>query len=167
MSTLIAIAYPDEQGAERAIEVVRRLVKENLLEIEDAAYVTKDQKGKLKLHQSNSLVAGGAATGALWGMLFGLLFFVPFLGAAVGAASGALAGKFTDLGIDDNFMKELSQKLQPGSSALFTLVVRSTRDRVLPEMSKLGGTLLHTSLDKETEEMLQEALSGGKPATAS
>jgi uncharacterized membrane protein len=164
MSNLVAIAYPDQQKAEEAIGLVARLQKEGLLEIDDAAYVTKDQTGKLKLHQANSLVGAGAATGALWGMLFGLLFFVPFLGLAVGAATGALAGKFTDIGIDDKFMKDLMDKLQPGTSAVFVLVRRSTIDKVLPEVAKLGGTVLHTSLSKDAEELLEQALAGGSVA---
>ena len=45
--------------------------------------VTKDDKGKVKLHQAKNLTALGAVSGGLWGTLIGLIFLNPLLGAAV------------------------------------------------------------------------------------
>ncbi|MGZ6390745.1 MAG: DUF1269 domain-containing protein [Ktedonobacterales bacterium] len=161
MSNLIVVAYPDEYRAAEVLAALRRLNSEYLIDLDDAVYVTKDARGKLKLHQNTSLAGVGAAWGGMWGMLIGLLFFVPFLGLAVGAAFGALGAKLSDYGIDDKFAKQLADTMQPGSSAIFMLVRRSTPDKVVPEIAKFGGTILQTSLPKETEEKLQEALSQG------
>jgi uncharacterized membrane protein len=57
-------------------------------------------------------------------------------------------------------MKELAQKLQPGCSALFILVRKSTPDKVLERLQGFGGTVLKTSLTKDREEELQKVLSG-------
>ena len=54
-------------------------------------------------------------------MLFGLIFFVPLLGAAIGAGIGALAGSMTDVGISDDFINSVKQRVTPGTSALFVL----------------------------------------------
>ncbi len=89
MSNLVAIAYPDRATAEEVMGTLGRLSTEKSIELEDAVVVTRDDKGKVKLHQSNKLATAGAAGGALWGGLIGLLFFVPLLGMAVGAATGA------------------------------------------------------------------------------
>jgi len=94
-------------------------------------------------------------------MLIGLLFFVPFIGLAIGAGVGALSGKLADYGIDDKFAKQIAETMQPNTSAIFMLVRRSTPDKVVPEVAKFGGTILQTSLPKETEEKLQEALKQG------
>jgi uncharacterized membrane protein len=94
-------------------------------------------------------------------MLIGLLFFVPFLGLALGAGLGAISGRLADYGIDDKFAKQLTATLQPKSSAIFMLVRRSTPDKVIPELSQYGGTILQTSLPKETEAKLQQALNQG------
>ena len=94
-------------------------------------------------------------------MLIGLLFFVPIAGLAIGAASGAILGNLADYGIDDKFAKQLSATMTPGSSAIFVLVRKSTPDRVVPEIAKFGGTVLRTSLPKETEAKLQDALNRG------
>ena len=161
MSNLVVVAYPDEYRAAEVLAALRRLNKEYLIDLEDACYVTKDAKGKIKLHQNTSLAGEGAAWGGMWGILIGLLFFVPFLGLAIGAGLGALSGKLSDYGIDDKFAKQIAATLQPNTSAIFMLVRRATPDKVIPELSQYGGTILQTSLPKETEEKLQAALKQG------
>jgi uncharacterized membrane protein len=161
MSNLVVVAYPDQYRAAEVMATLRRLNKQYLVDLEDACYVTKDANGKIKLHQNTSLTGAGVAWGGLWGMLIGLLFFVPFLGFAIGAGMGAIAGKLSDYGIDDKFAKQLTSTLQPNSSALFVLVQRSTPDKVVPELAKYGGTILQTSLPKETEDKLRAALEQG------
>jgi uncharacterized membrane protein len=161
MSNLIVVAYPDEYRAAEVLATLRRLNKEYLIDLDDACYVTKDAQGKIKLHQNTSLTGAGAAWGGLWGMLIGLLFFVPFIGLAIGAGLGAISGHLADYGIDDKFAKQLTATLKPNSSAIFMLVRRSTPDKVVPELSQYGGTILQTSLPQETEAKLQDALNKG------
>lgn len=161
MSNLIVVAYPDEYRAAEVLASLRRLNKEYLIDLDDACYVTKDARGKIKLHQNTSLTGAGAAWGGMWGMLIGLLFFVPFIGLAIGAGVGALSGKLADYGIDDKFAKQIAETMQPNTSAIFMLVRKSTPDKVVPEVAKFGGTILQTSLPKETEEKLQAALTQG------
>ena len=161
MSNLIVVAYPDEYRAAEVLAALRRLNKEYLIDFDDACYVTKDASGKIKLHQNTSLAGAGAAWGGMWGMLIGLLFFVPFLGLAVGLGLGALSGKLSDYGIDDKFAKQIAETMKPNTSAIFVLVRKSTPDKVVPEIAKFGGTILQTSLPKETEEKLQAALKQG------
>jgi uncharacterized membrane protein len=157
VANLVAIAYDDLGTAQRVMGTVGELVKEHSLDIEDAVIVEKQQDGKIKLHQP-SMAGAGAAGGALWGGLIGLIFLMPLFGMAIGAASGAIAGKASDYGIDDNFMKELGEKLQPGNAAIFVLVREATRDKVVPEISKYGGHVVQSSLSNEQEAALQDAL---------
>jgi uncharacterized membrane protein len=96
-----------------------------------------------------------------WGLLFGVLFFVPVVGIAVGAGLGALMGKVTKSGIDQQFQDQVRALLKPGSSALFLMVEKVTPDKAVEAMSKFGGTVLKTSLSKEGEKDLQDALHGG------
>ena len=161
MSNLIVVEYPDEYRAAEVLAALRRLNRDYLIDLDDACYVTKDARGKIKLHQNTSLTGAGAAWGGMWGMLIGLLFFVPFLGLALGAGMGALSAKLSDYGIDDKFAKQVATDLQPNTSAIFMLVRRSTPDKVVPEIAKFGGTILQTSLPAEPEQKLQEALKQG------
>ena len=157
MSNLVAVAYDDVDQAKHVMDTLGRLRNEHLIEIEDAVIVEHQPGGKMKLHQP-SMAATGAAGGALWGGLIGLIFLMPLFGMAIGAASGAAAGALSDYGIDDNFMKELGQKLPEGGAATFVLVKEATADKVVPEVAKYGGHVLQTSLSNEQETALQEAL---------
>ena len=158
MSDLIAVAYDDEYKAEEVRLALAKLQKEHLIELEDAAVVVKKEDGKVKLKQAINLTAAGAASGSFWGLLIGTLFWAPLVGAAVGAASGALSGALSDIGVDDDFMRELGETLTPGSSALFVLVRKVTPDKVLEEVAPFGGKILRTSLSKDDESQLQEVL---------
>lgn len=92
----------------------------------------------------------------------GMIFLNPLFGFAVGAAAGALSGALNDVGIDDNFMKELAQTLKPGSAALCVLIRQMTQEKVVEEIQKFGGTVLKTNLCHESEAKLQAALDTAK-----
>jgi uncharacterized membrane protein len=126
--------------------------------MEDVVVVTKDDKGKVKLHQAVNLTAAGAMGGGFWGMLIGTVFLHPMLGAAIGTDAGALSGKLRDIGISDDFMKELGKTFQPGTSALFVLVRKAAPDKVLEELKGFKGRVLKTSLTKDKEAELREVL---------
>jgi uncharacterized membrane protein len=162
MADLVVIGFEDEHKAEEVRLALLRMQREYLIDLEDAVVAIKKENGKIKLNQAVNLTAAGAVSGGFWGTLVGLLFMSPLLGAAVGAAAGAVSGSLSDIGIDDNFMKELSEQLQPGHSALFILVRKVTPDRVLQELRGMGGTVLRTSLSHEKQTALQEALSAAR-----
>jgi uncharacterized membrane protein len=157
MSNMVVLAFDDEVGALRTLEEVTELQKQELIRVEDAATAVRHRSGKVKMKQAKSLAGASALGGAFWGMLFGLLFFVPFLGMAVGAATGALFGKSVDYGINDDFIREVSEAIQPGGSALFLLVSHAQTDKVIDKLKPFGGKVIHTSLSKEEEARLKEA----------
>lgn len=158
MADLVVIAYDSEQKAESARAKLLELQKEYLIELGDAAIAVRRADGSVKLNQLMNMTAAGAASGGMWGALIGLLFLNPLLGAAIGAGAGALSGRFTDVGIDDKFMKDAAEALHPGQAALCVLVRKVTADKVLPAMAPLGGTVLRTNLSSEQETRLREAL---------
>jgi len=158
MSDLVVIGFENEHTAFEMRAALARLQKEYLIDMEDVVVVTKDDKGKVKLHQAVSLTAAGAVGGSFWGMLIGLIFLNPLLGAAVGAGAGALSGKLSDIGINDTFMKELGETIHPGTSALFILVRKVTPDKVLDQLKGFKGKVLKTSLTADKEEDLREVL---------
>jgi uncharacterized membrane protein len=161
MSTLVAIAYPDAATAERVRGELIQATKEHLIELEDAVVVEHEPGGKIKLHQAMSTTGAGAASGALWGGLIGLIFLAPLFGMAIGAASGALGGKLTDVGVNDNFVKQLGAKMPPGGAALIALGRSDAPTRVIDRVKSYGGEVIQTSLDEEAEARLRSAL--GEP----
>jgi uncharacterized membrane protein len=165
MSTLVVIGYNDLYQAEEVRLKLCKLQRDYLIDLEDAVVATKDQAGKIKLHQAVNLTATGAVSGGFWGSLIGLIFLNPLLGLAMGAAAGAVSGVLTDVGINDKFMKDLADTMHPGSSVLFVLVRKATPDKVLEELQGSGGTVLQTSLSHEDEAKIQAALSAAHPST--
>src|SRR5687768_3556058 len=164
MSTLIAIAYPDAGTAERVRGELVQATKEHRVELQDAVVVEHRPDGKIKLHQAVSTTGAGAAGGALWGGLIGLLFLAPLFGMAIGAATGAVAGKVTDVGVNDDFLKQLGSKLEPGAAALIALGRSDAPDKVLDRLRPFGGEIIQTSLDKDEEERLRSSLGEGVTA---
>ena len=160
MATFTVWMFPTAEGAERALATLERLQGEELVSIHDAAIVTwQADRGKPRTRQLHSLAGAGALGGAFWGLLFGLIFLVPLLGAAIGAATGALTGALTDVGIDDSFIKEVREKVTPGTSALFVMTSDAVLDRVRAALKGTEAELIHTNLTEEDEARLREAFS--------
>lgn len=164
MSDLIAIVYPTEAQAEDVRQRLFAMQKEYLLELSDAVIAVKTPDGHVKLNQLFNTTAAGAVSGAFWGLLVGVLFMMPVVGAALGAAWGSLAGALSDYGINDRFMKDLSESLQPGNAVLFVLIRKMTTDKVLDHLKGAGGTVLRTSLDHTNEQALRDALAAATAA---
>jgi len=129
--------------------------------LDDAVIVTRNEDGKIKLKQSVNLVSSGAWNGAFWGGLIGMIFTGP-LGLVVvgglGAGFGALTGSLADYGINDNFIKQLSEDMKPCCSGLFILVRSMTQDKVLEELQGVGGKVITTSLPSDVEDKLRTAI---------
>ena len=157
MSELIVLAFKTKTGAQEMADEIKNMQKMQLITLEDAAIVVRNEDGKAKVKQAYNLVGAGALGGAFWGMLIGMIFIMPWLGLAVGAITGAISGKATDIGIDDGFIKEIGNTIEPGNSALFLLVVEATTDKVMDELKKFDAEVLKTSLSKEQEARLKEA----------
>ena len=160
MSDLIAIGYDDETTAIEAMNEAEHLAQELIIQPDAIAAIIRNKDGKYKVMTNHHMVGAGATSGMFWGMLFGLLFFVPVLGMAVGAGFGALFAKLEKSGLDKQFQQQVRDMLQPGHSALFLVVEKVTPDKAVEALSKYGGTVLKSSLSKETEAELQDALHG-------
>jgi uncharacterized membrane protein len=160
MSDLVAVMFKDLTTAFEMRAALAKMQTEYLIEMEDTVVVTKDAKGKVKLHQAVNLTAAGASSGGFWGLLIGMIFLNPLLGLAVGVGAGALSGKLSDIGISDPMMKDMAAEFTPGSSALFVLVRKATPDKVLEGLKDFAGKgkVLKTSLKQDSEEALRKVL---------
>jgi len=122
--------------------------------------VTRSIENKVQLHQVADMTTLGAVSGGFWGLMIGLLFLNPIVGVAVGAGAGAVSGAYTDIGINDSFMRELGESFAPGTAAVFVLVRKMTADKVIERLSAfhIKGRVLQTSLTHDSEAALRAAL---------
>jgi uncharacterized membrane protein len=153
MATLSVLKFNDPYGAERVMVALQGMQERALITLEDAAIVSWPQGNrKPKTRELHS--GGGAGWGAFWGFLIGMIFFMPFLGAAIGGMSGALS----DVGIDDDFIKQVREKVTEGTSALFALTSGATAvDKVVDELKQYDFEIISTNLPAEQETQLREA----------
>lgn len=157
MATMTVLKFAnDHEGPARVLGTLERLQTQGLIQVLDAATVTRRSDGKVSIKQAHNLVGGGALGGAFWGMLIGLLFFMPWMGLAIGSITGALAGKFADYGIDDRFIREVGNAISPGDGALFLLTTGAVVDRVKEALAGEDFELIHTNLSDEQEAKLRE-----------
>ena len=157
MATLTVLKFPTATGANESLKTLMSLQKQELINVQDAAIVTWPA-GKKKPHteQLHDMKGAGALSGGFWGLLLGILFFVPVLGLAVGAAFGALSGSLVDVGIDDDFIKSVREKVTEGTSALFLMTTDVVIGRVQEAMSGVDFELIASNLDAESEARLRE-----------
>jgi uncharacterized membrane protein len=165
MANLLVVLYDDQFRAKEVMKELKTLKENKQLEIDDAAYVTKDNEGRFKVHQEHSLTKSGAVAGGLGGIAAGLLFTVPIAGLAVGAAAGAIAGKKSDIGIDDKVIKAINDDMRLNTSAIFLLVRDVNRDAVLPIFTKYGGKVVQATVTAEDEAKLQSMLDEANKTT--
>jgi uncharacterized membrane protein len=157
VATLSVLKFNDPYGADRVMVALQGMQEREMITLEDAAVVSWPQGNKKpKTHQLHSAAGAGAGWGAFWGFLFGMIFFVPFLGAAIGAAMGA--GSMADVGISDDFIREVRDKVTEGTSALFALTSGATApDKVVDELKHYDFEIISTNLPEEQEQKLREA----------
>src|SRR5687768_8860751 len=157
MATLTVWRFDGASTAQEAVSLFTSLQKQELIRIHDAATVSWEPGAKKpKTRQLNSLAGAGAMGGMFWGMLFGLIFFVPLLGAALGAATGAASGALADVGIDDDFIKNVRDQVTPGTSALFVMTSGAVMDKVHDAFQGDRVELIHTNLSEDQEKALKE-----------
>lgn len=167
MATLTVLKFETADGAEKALDVVKDLSKQNLINLHDAAIVTwPDGKKKPKTKQLTDLSGAGALSGAFWGMLFGLIFFVPIFGLVVGAAMGALTGSMADVGISDDFIRSVRSKVTEGTSALFLMTSGAVKDRVAEAAKGMKFEIIASNLSREEEDKLRAAFAEEEAAPA-
>jgi uncharacterized membrane protein len=119
--SFIVVRYPNKETAGAALEVVNGLAKEKVVKLKDAVALTKDEKGKIHMHQTKD---DPASRGFLKGGVIGIIFAVLFGPAGWIVAGAALGTAFAmfDRGIKNKLLKELGEKMTPEQSALAVLV---------------------------------------------
>jgi uncharacterized membrane protein len=160
MAYLVVTIYEDMDEAEKVREDLTSGEHKGYISLDDSAVVVKDQDGKV--HVKNQVDRGvkvGAVTGGFIGLL--LAVFFPVWGIVLGALGGGLLGKLFDMGVDKKFVKEVSEGLKPGNSALFIIIRNAEPAYALGVLEKYQGTLLQTNLPTELEDQLRKEMTKG------
>ena len=158
---IVGMSFGKVSRAEEVLLALVHLQQEGEVALSDAVIVWKEADGKVRIRQTVDPTPGRSAlNGSIWGMIAGMLFGGPvFLAAAaVGAGSGALLAKLIDLGLDDGWVKEVGEWLDPGTSALLLLVEDDVRPAVLAELGRYEGRVLYCTFPDAVRDELVAAL---------
>lgn len=159
--SLVVLEFENQMAAQEMLTALGRMSSEGTLLLQDAVFVTKTDKGKVRVVETTDASPGQAAMGgAFWGLLFGILLFIPVIGMAIGAGTAALMAKLVDTGIDDKFVKDLRSSIEPGKVYLAALVSHVNSEKALEEMQRYAGmaTVVTTNLAPDAVGRLQAAL---------
>jgi uncharacterized membrane protein len=156
------LVFADELTAFSLRETLWKMEDDSVIDVDDAVVVTRDKLGKIRLHQSLPLVTFGSAVGSVSGMILGMMVLNPLFGSVAGAAVGASVASLADVGINDEFMKELGETLKPSSSALFVTIRRSKPELVLDRLLQFAGSckILQCDMPARNEVLLRNLLEG-------
>lgn len=127
--TLVVIAYETDSAAQAARERLLSLSTEDLVELDVAAFVLKDEAGAVKVEKAGRR---------------------PHLKHLFGRSGDESSG--------DEVVQESAQALSPGQCALYLRVRSSSPEKVVPEISLYGGSVIMTSLPPERDKLLKEAV---------
>lgn len=162
---ILAIVLDKPTRAEQVLLSLAHLQSEGKVQMHDAVIVAKDDEGRVRVVETVDVTpAKGALAGGWWGLLGSLLVGGP-AGIAVilgGAAAGALYGKLVDRGLEDHWVQDMAQWIDPSSSALLLLVESGFSPDVIEELRRFEGTgeVAYTTLPDGTKAEIEEALSG-------
>jgi uncharacterized membrane protein len=158
---LFVVSYPSEGEAAEALKTLQQLGHEQVVHLKDAAYVVRHADGKLTVHETQDFKTGTSAlAGAVAGGLIGYLTKGKALeGAALGGAAGFGAGKLVDLGFKDQFLTDIGEELQPGTSAIVAIVHFENVEKALATLQQYaGGKLLRHNLPADVADKVAGSL---------
>jgi uncharacterized membrane protein len=158
MAKLLVITFENMEDAGNLLGNIKELQKEAQIQINDAAVIVKDAEGNVKVkNMADNGVKAGAIGGGVLGLIIGTVFF-PIGGMLLGAAAGALIGKMAHLGVDKNFVKDVTAELTPGTSALFIMASKANPGPVRSALEKYHGKVFQSTLDDEALAEVKSAL---------
>ena len=158
---IIALGFDTQYGAEAMLDDVYKWQVEGLIEVEDAVIAFAGPSGEVEIQETHRSEKGKfALRGGGVGLLAGALLGGPILGVVAGVAVGALKGRSKDkkLGLDDEFVDEVSGWVHANRSALFLLVKQANAEELRVRLRPLKATILSTTLAPEQEQDLRQAL---------
>lgn len=150
---LIVAAFQTETGAKEALAHLKEAKKDDLIKILNAAVITMNQNGKVKIHETGDT---SGKKGAVIGGALGII--VPgignVVGGVVGAAIGGLAAKMRDSGFNNDRLAVIGQGLKPGTSAIVAVVEHIWVDQVEAAMQEEGANVVTQAISDDIQETL-------------
>jgi uncharacterized membrane protein len=153
---VIIAAFKDEKAASAALDDLKSAKRLGLINIVDAAVLTKDAKGKVKIKETADMGGGkGFTIGAVIGGLISLIAGPIGWMALAGGLLGGMAAKMSDGGFSDKRLRRVAEGLTPNSSAIIAVVQHTWVREVKRILAAEATDMVTESLSKDITEQLQ------------
>ena len=160
------------QGRHRAAQVLTDLRQRGaqLFNLDQAITVSWEDRRNFIVQQSINLSRDeGTRWARLWGAFIKVTLFQPFTERLSTAANkvankngekAALTGDWwvSDVGIPDDFVRDVGALVQPGESAIITLAEGFDPHSAVRALRDCGGSLIYTSLSGEQVNKVKKEL---------
>jgi uncharacterized membrane protein len=161
---LWAIGYENTERADQVRDEIAELgwgagKAGKYLLLEDIAVVVRHPDGTFTFDRKPFPGLSNILACTAVGFLAGLVLATPLTGATVGALlGGAGTAAVAQLGIHQDFIREVEKLMKPNTSALFVLDDEGDMEVILRKIQGLGGTVLKTNVDLERAKLIQSTL---------
>ncbi|MBI1882515.1 MAG: DUF1269 domain-containing protein, partial [Chloroflexi bacterium] len=149
---LIVLAFTEEDKAGDVLKRIEQMIAEGVISVFNMAVLVKYKDGKTKIKETQEV---GASRGALFGAILGGLIGLvggpagAVIGAVAGATTGGVAAYAIDSGFPNEYLRELQEHLQPGTSAVMLLCAQEWSDRVIQATAQFQGYVIRHILKEE------------------
>ena len=157
-SNIVVLRFDGKSQAENMLSIFDDMQERGIVTLEDAVIASRGPGDNIEIEQTQSVTGKYTLRGSGIGLLAGLLLGGPVGGLVGGTVAGAVAGAMKDVGMDDKFIRETSEMLTPGSSALFLMGKADDPDKFLDELRPFKALVATTSLSAEQENRLKRTL---------
>jgi len=162
---LLVAAFKTEDGAQNALKELKAAKKDDLIKILNAAIITMNQKGKVKIHETGDMGGGkGAVIGAAIGTIIPGIGNV--VGGVVGAALGGMAAKMRDSGFSNDRLAKIGEGLKPGTSAIVAAIEHIWVEQVETAMQEAGADVVTQEISDDIKKTLSSGGEVGYSAVA-
>ena len=156
MAELLAVAFTDVGGADDVLHKLRRLRHEDLVEVEDACIAERDRNGELHLKQAIGERLAAALHPPFWHRLIAHILHY-------GQSSMPSEGRTPEIGLDCHFVRQAASSLSPGTSALFLVMRKTSKEALIEALKDHPGEIMRTSLPPGERQALAAALGPQPP----
>ncbi|MBO0801075.1 MAG: DUF1269 domain-containing protein [Blastocatellia bacterium] len=163
MNKLIVVVFNNESKAYEGTKALRELHAEGNITFYAGAVIAKDSNGKVSVKQAVDQGPIGTVLGFATGGLIGLLGGP--VGMAVGATAGTLSGSMYDMlqiGVDEDFVKEVSGYLTPGKTAVVAEIDEEWVTPLDTRMEAIGGVVFRCIRGEYIDAQIERGIAADK-----
>jgi uncharacterized membrane protein len=158
----LAIVYPEPNRAAKVLTLLAQFQSPKLADLKDAVFVTRNKKGTAELHQLGRGKKKNTVGNSIVGLLVGTFLLGEIGGDTLEEDTPQVRSRLRDVQIQDSFSEELRKLMPPNSSAIFLLVRQASPSEVIPRIVPYGGTVLETSINRDEQARLRDALKAAR-----